>query len=65
MPSDRNAPYSECSCLALRQAARTSPSFYDQRWTPAGYGRPSSHLAKLKRLGPLTINAARPRVVMI
>src|SRR5882762_1652936 len=54
-----------CNCLALRQAARLATQFYDQRLAPAGLRTTQlSILAKLKRLGPLTINALARELVM-
>ena len=64
MPSD-TAPSPECNCLALRQAARHVTQFYDQCLAPAGLRTTQlSILAKLKRLGPLTINALARELVM-
>ena len=65
MPSDTTTPYPECNCLALRQAARHVTQFYDQCLAPAGLRTTQlSILAKLKRLGPLTINALARELVM-
>ena len=65
MPSDTATPSPECNCLALRQAARHVTQFYDQRLAPAGLRATQlSILAKLKRLGPLTINALARELVM-
>jgi len=52
MSSDTAIPSPDCNCLALRQATRHVTQFYDQ------------FLAKLKRLGPLTINALARELVM-
>src|SRR5260370_129372 len=58
MPSATATPSPECNCLALRQAARHVTQFYDQCLAPSGLRTTQlSILAKLKRLGPLTINA--------
>lgn len=55
----------ECNCLALRQAARHVTQFYDQCLAPAGLRTTQfSILAKLKRLGPMTINALARELVM-
>ena len=55
----------ECTCLAVRQAARHITQFYDQHLTPAGLRTTQfSILAKLKRLGPMTINALADELVM-
>src|SRR6266446_7203729 len=65
MPSDTATPSPECNCLALRQAARHVTQFYDQCLAPSGLRTTQlSILAKLKRLGPLTINALARELVM-
>jgi len=65
MPSDTATPSPECNCLALRQAARHVTQFYDQCLAPAGLRTTQlSILTKLKRLGPLTINALARELVM-
>src|SRR5438309_1677719 len=65
MPSATETPFPECNCLALRQAARHVTQFYDQCLAPAGLRTTQlSILAKLKRLGPLTINALARELVM-
>jgi DNA-binding MarR family transcriptional regulator len=54
-----------CNCLAVRQAARHVSQFYDQYLAPAGLRTTQfSMLAKLKRLGPMTINALAREMVM-
>lgn len=54
-----------CNCLALRQAARHVTQFYDQYLVPTGLRTTQfSILAKLKRLGPSTINALAEGMVM-
>src|SRR5215468_5173135 len=58
LPSDaseqRLAP---CNCLALRQAARHVTQFYDQVLVPSGLRTTQfSVLARLRHLGPMTIN---------
>src|SRR5215475_10189148 len=54
-----------CTCLAVRQAARHVTQFYDQYLAPSGLRTTQfSILAKLKRLGPLTINALAAGLVM-
>jgi DNA-binding MarR family transcriptional regulator len=54
-----------CNCLALRQAARHVTQFYDQCLAPAGLRTTQfSILAKLKRNGPMTINALARELVM-
>src|SRR6266550_3919796 len=65
MPSDTATPSPECNCLALRQAARHVTQFYDQCLAPAGLRTTQlSILAKLKRLGPLSINSLARELVM-
>ena len=55
----------ECTCLAVRQAARHITQFYDQHLAPAGLRTTQfSILAKLKRLGPMTINTLADEMVM-
>jgi DNA-binding MarR family transcriptional regulator len=55
----------ECNCLAVRQAARHITQFYDQFLTPSGLRTTQfSILAKLRRLGPMTINALAAEMVM-
>ena len=55
----------ECNCFAVRAAARHITQVYDQLLAPAGLRTTQfSILAKLKRLGPLTINRlARDMVI--
>ena len=55
----------ECNCLAVRQAARHMTQFYDRIMAPAGLRSSQfSILAKLQRLGPLTVNALAAEMVM-
>ena len=54
-----------CNCLAVRQAARHITQFYDQCLAASGLRTTQfSILAKLKRLGPMTINALAADLVM-
>ena len=54
-----------CNCLAVRQAARHITQFYDQCLAPSGLRTTQfSILAKLRRLGPMTINALAAEMVM-
>jgi DNA-binding MarR family transcriptional regulator len=54
-----------CNCLAVRQAARHVTQFYDQCLAPTGLRTTQfSILARLKRLGPMTINALARDLVM-
>jgi DNA-binding MarR family transcriptional regulator len=55
----------DCNCLAVRQAARYITQFYDQYLAEAGL-RATQYgiLAKLKRQGPMSINALAAELVM-
>jgi DNA-binding MarR family transcriptional regulator len=54
-----------CNCLALRQAARHVTQFYDQFLAPAGLRTTQfSILARLRRLGPMTISTLAADLVM-
>jgi DNA-binding MarR family transcriptional regulator len=54
-----------CNCLALRQAARHVTQFYDQFLAPTGLRvNQLGILAKLRRLGPMTINKLAQDLVM-
>src|SRR6201989_3377257 len=55
----------ECNCLAVRQAARYITQFYYQHRPAAGL-RTTQYgiLAKLKRHGPMSINALAAELVM-
>ena len=65
MPSATPTPPQECNCLALRQAARHVTQFYDQCLASTGLRTTQfSILAKLRRLGPMTINALARELVM-
>ncbi|MEO8566202.1 MAG: MarR family winged helix-turn-helix transcriptional regulator [Betaproteobacteria bacterium] len=65
MPPDPAIPSPECNCLALRQATRHVTQFYDQCLAPCGLRTTQlSILARLKRLGPLTINVLARELVM-
>ena len=65
MPRESQTPFPECNCLALRQAARHVTQFYDQYLASTGLRTTQfSILAKLKRLGPMTINALARELVM-
>ncbi len=65
MPSESSARLQECNCLALRQAARHVTQFYDQYLASTGLRTTQfSILAKLKGLGPMTINALARELVM-
>ena len=66
MSAADNVPKAEdCNCFAVRSAARHVSQFYDQFLTPIGLRTTQfSILAKLKRRGPLTINALAEEMVM-
>jgi DNA-binding MarR family transcriptional regulator len=65
MAADTRTEIQECNCLAVRQAARHITQFYDQCLAPAGLRTTQfSILAKLKRLGPMTINVLADELVM-
>jgi DNA-binding MarR family transcriptional regulator len=54
-----------CNCFAVRSAARRVTQLYDQFLAPVGLRVTQfSVLAKLKRRGPLTINALADQMVM-
>ena len=65
MPPSPLPKADDCNCLAVRQAARHATQFYDQFLAPSGLRTTQfSVLAKLKRLGPMTINALARDMVM-
>jgi DNA-binding MarR family transcriptional regulator len=65
MATETRSRLEDCNCLAVRQAARHLTQFYDQFLAPAGLRTTQfSILAKLKHLGPLTINALAKELVM-
>jgi DNA-binding MarR family transcriptional regulator len=54
-----------CNCLAIRQAARQVTQLYERHLAGAGMTASQySILAKLSRLGPLSINALAGQMVM-
>ncbi len=63
-----NAPALEptaCNCLAVRQAARRVSQFYDAHLAPLGLKTSQySILAKLARLGPMSINEIAEAMAM-
>jgi DNA-binding MarR family transcriptional regulator len=60
-----NTNLAECSCLALRQAARHVSQFYDHCLAPTGLRTTQySILARLRRHGPMTINSLATDLVM-
>src|SRR5215471_7454867 len=55
----------DCNCFAVRSAARHVTQLYDQLLAPVGLRATQySILSKLKRKGPLTINALADAMVM-
>src|SRR5260370_3693631 len=55
----------DCNCLAVRQAARHITQYYDHFLALSGLRTTQfSILAKLRRLGPMTINALAAGMVM-
>jgi DNA-binding MarR family transcriptional regulator len=65
MPVDERPRSGECNCFAIRAAARHVTQAYDQFLAPTGLRTTQfSILAKLKRRGPLTINALAEDMVM-
>lgn len=55
----------ECNCLAIRQAARHVTQFYDQLFAPVGLRATQfAILSRLRRNGPMTINALAAALVM-
>jgi DNA-binding MarR family transcriptional regulator len=63
--TDQSSSPAICNCLALRQAARQVTQLYDRFLAPAGVRATQySILAKLKRQGPMTINALAADLVM-
>lgn len=65
MPAEPLPRMQECNCFAVRSAARHITRLYDQCLMPVGLRATQfSILAKLKRMGPLTINALADAMVM-
>src|SRR3974377_2227999 len=65
MPADNLPKADECNCFAVRSAARHVTQFYDQFLAPIGLRTTQfSILARLRRLGPMTINALAAELVM-
>lgn len=64
-PQPPSPQIADCNCLAVRQAARHITQFYDERLAPSGLRTTQfSILAKLRRFGPITINALARGLVM-
>ena len=65
MVRSRYARPDNCNCLAVRQAARHITQFYDHFLASSGLRTTQfSILAKLRRLGPMRINALAQEMVM-
>src|ERR1700719_3528878 len=65
MPTATLPRTEDCNCFAVRSAARHVTQFYDQFLAPIGLRVTQfSILAKLKRRGPLTINALADDMVV-
>lgn len=65
MPRTASLGPDDCNCLAVRQAARHITQFYDQVLAPSALRTTQfSILAKLRRLGPMTINGLAADLVM-
>jgi DNA-binding MarR family transcriptional regulator len=65
MSTDKVHRLEECTCLAVRQAARHVTQFYDRHLAHAGLRTTQfSILAKLRRQGPMTINTLADEMVM-
>jgi DNA-binding MarR family transcriptional regulator len=65
MSSTARPSFQDCNCLAIRQAARHITQFYDQVFAPVGL-RATQYavLSRLKRGGPMSINALAAALVM-
>ena len=64
-PTEPALELAYCNCLAVRQAARRVSQFYDSYLTPFGLKTSQySILAKLNRLGPMSINEIADSMVM-
>jgi len=65
MSAEQKSGAAECNCHAVRAAARHITQAYDQFLAPAGLRTTQfSILARLKRQGPLTINALAENMAM-
>jgi DNA-binding MarR family transcriptional regulator len=65
MPASAELKPEDCNCFVVRSAARHVTQLYDQFLAPAGlHVTQFSILSKLKRFGPLTINALAKEMVM-
>jgi DNA-binding MarR family transcriptional regulator len=65
MPTSSLPKPDECNCFVVRSAARHVTQLYDQFLAPVGlHVTQFSILAKLKRRGPMTINALAKEMLM-
>ena len=65
MNAEQQSAFDACNCHAIRQAARHVTQFYDQQLAPSGLRVTQfSILARLRRSGPMTINALAAELVM-
>ena len=65
MSLDSSLKPEDCNCFVVRSAARHVTQLYDQFLAPVGlHVTQFSILAKLKRLGPMTINGMAKEMVM-
>ena len=64
MPAQNQLNTQDCNCFAVRSAARHVTQLYDQCLAPLGLRATQfSILARLKRVGPMTINALAEQMV--
>lgn len=65
MPAEHKHQPRDCNCFAVRQAARHVTQFYDLHLAPIGLTASQwSILARLKHLGPMTINPLAAELAM-
>jgi DNA-binding MarR family transcriptional regulator len=65
MNAEQPSAFDACNCHAIRQAARHVTQFYDQQLAPSSLRVTQfSILARLRRVGPMTINALAAVLVM-
>lgn len=63
--SDDKPFFSDCNCLAIRQAARHVTQFYDQLFAPTGLRATQfAILSRLRERGAMPINALAAMLVM-
>jgi DNA-binding MarR family transcriptional regulator len=65
MNAEQQSGFDVCNCHAIRQAARHVTQFYDQQLAPSGIRVTQfAILSRLRRAGPMTINALAAALVM-